>query len=306
MRILCLFFLLTAMSSLNAQESRAGKNSHKSDTIPFLLTEYNNLSVKAILNDVDTVQLMFHTAANAVTLTEEAIGRLKSLRFDGKTDSIKSWGNQSNTARFSPANTLRIGALTWSKVPIWENTNSGQYTDGKFGIDLFNNKVIEIDFDRNIICLHEQLPGNIQSYEKLNLQNRGELLFIEGVCSVKDSSYRNAFLLHSGYAGAILFDDKFAATNQLGEQLTITGEKTLKDSYGNAVKTKQSILPKLQFGNTILENPPAGFFEGTIGRQQMSVIGGDVLKRFNMVIDSKREYIYFHPNHLTNTPYRKI
>lgn len=298
--------LLIIIIAANVQSTFSQKPTGKTDTIPFILTEYNNLSIKAVLNDADTVQLMFHTAANAVTLTEDAIKKLKSLRFDGKTDSIKSWGNQANSARFSPANTLRIGSLTWEKVPIWENTYSGQFTDGKFGIDLFEHKVVGINFDRNLICLYEQLPGETSSYEKMALQKRNDMLFIEGICKTNDSSYTNTFLLHSGYAGAILFDDKFANEHHLGEKLKITGEKTLKDSYGNAVKTKQSILPQLQFGDIILENPTAGFFEGTLGRQQMSAIGGDVLKRFNIIIDAKRENIYLQPNHLTNTGYRKI
>ena len=44
--------------------------------IPFRLTSSNNISVQAVLNDKDTVKLMFHTAANSVTLTEDAVKNL--------------------------------------------------------------------------------------------------------------------------------------------------------------------------------------------------------------------------------------
>ena len=37
-----------------------------------------------------------------------------------------------------------------------------------------------------------------------------------------------------------------------------------------------------------------------------SIIGGDILKRFNWIIDAKREYIYLHTNHWTNTDYKKV
>ena len=57
--------------------------------IPFTLTEHNNLSIKAVFNQIDTVNLMFHTAANAVTLTEEALQKITSLKFN-RTDSVKS------------------------------------------------------------------------------------------------------------------------------------------------------------------------------------------------------------------------
>lgn len=38
-----------------------------------------------------------------------------------------------------------------------------------------------------------------------------------------------------------------------------------------------------------------------IGRQKMSVIGGEVLKRFNIVIDAERSFIYVRPNQLMKT-----
>jgi hypothetical protein len=113
-------------------------------------------------------------------------------------------------------------------------------------------------------------------------------------------------LIHSGYSGAILFDDKFAAENLLAERLQITGEKSLKDSYGNILKTKQAVLPQFNFQKLILKNVPSGFFEGAIGQQKMSIIGGDVLKRFNLIIDAKREFIYLKPNKWIYSDYRKM
>lgn len=135
-------------------------------TIPFKLTDYNNLSIKAILNNTDTVQLMFHTAANAVTLTEDAVKKLKSIHFTDNTDSIKSWGGQSNSSRLSKSNTLQIGDMIWKEIPIWENVNSGQFTDGKFGIDLFKGKVIEIDFDKSVMVIYNAKPRKMKKYQK--------------------------------------------------------------------------------------------------------------------------------------------
>jgi hypothetical protein len=300
--ILLIFLLKTA----KGQEFDKPEKQRKSCIIPFRLTNYNNLSVQAILNKTDTVNLMFHTAASAVTLTEESIKKLKSLRFEETTDSIQSWGSQSNSSRLSLENSIQIGDLTREKIPIWENINSGQYTDGKFGIDLFKDKVIEIDFDKSVIRLHTKLPRKVKKYDRAKLTFRDEMMFLEADCSIGDSSFSNTFLIHSGYAGAILFDDKFARDNNLSDRLQPVGEKILKDSYGNVVKTKQAILPSLKIQNESLINLPAGFFEGSIGRQKMSIIGGDILKRFNIVIDAKREYIYLKANKLANTEYKKM
>lgn len=296
------FFLLCIVISLSQQLHGQVLKPEKIHIIPFQLTEYNNLSVEAILNEKDTVNLMFHTAANAVTLTEEAVKKIKSLRFAG-ADSVKSWGGEGNSSRFSKSNTLQIGDLKWENMPIWENKNSGPKTDGKFGIDLFENKVIELDFEKRLITLHTSLPGKSMNYEKLKLIVENDNLFIEASCQIGQTVVKNKFLIHSGYSGDVLFDDKFVSENKFDEKLSVISEKELKDSFGNSVKTKKAILPVFQLGNEKLSDVPVGFFKGAIGRQKMSIVGGDILKRFNILIDEKREYIYLKANDLIKTNY---
>jgi hypothetical protein len=297
--ILSLAFVVSILYSL-AQEKQVIPE--KTYVIPFQLTEHNNLSVQAVLNKKDTVHLMFHTAAGSLTLIEETVKKLSSLHFDG-TDSVKSWGGGGNPSRFSKNNSLQIGELQWEDVSIWENKNSGPGTDGKFGLHLFEGKVIEIDFDKKIIILHTSLPRKAKKYEKLKLTFENDNMFLESGCITGKNTVNNKFLIHSGYAGSVLFDDKFAAENNMAQQLKITGEKELKDSHGNVLKTKKAILPALKIGNQKLTHVPVEFFQGAIGRQKMSLIGGDVLKRFNIIIDAQREWIYLTANHSKKTKY---
>lgn len=292
-----LFILVGLSLSTTAQE--------KTYTIPFQLTDYNNLSIQAILNQKDTVNLMFHTAASSLTLTEEALKNIKSLKF-GRTDNVKSWGGSDNTSRYSESNTVQIGALKWEHIPIWENKNSGQQTGGKFGLELFDNKTIEIDFDKKVLIISNLLPTKAKTYEKLKLTFEDDMMFVEADATLGNNSLKNKYLIHSGYAGAILFDDQFVADHKIGDQLTITAEKQLKDSFGNVLKTKKAILPSFTIGSQILNNVSVGFFEGALGRQKMSIIGGDILKRFNIIIDAKREFIYLKANKLKDLAYSNV
>lgn len=293
-------YLVLIIFSLSLSVSAQQKN-----TIPFQLTSYNNIAIKAILNKKDTLQLMFHTAANALTLTEDALKKIKDLKFD-RTDSVKSWGGANNTSRYSPNNTLQIGSLTWANIPLWEDKNSGQQTDGKFGPSLFENKVLEIDFDKQLITVADQLPAKVKNYEKLKLSFEQEMMFVEAEAHTGKDSFKNKYLIHSGYAGAVLFDDQAVANYKIADQLTITDEKQLKDSFGNVLKTKKAILPSFALGKQKLDNVSVGFFEGALGRQKMSIIGGDVLKRFNIIIDGKRQFIYLKANRLKKVAYANV
>lgn len=290
-RLNLLFFLLFFYQSLIGQE-----------TIPFELTDKNNISIKTLLNNEDTVKLMFHTASNSVTLIRESTARLKSVNWNKEEEGIKSWGGE-NTSRISENNILQIGTMRWDSTLIWENEYSGPKTDGKFGPNLFQDKVIEVNFEESVLKIHEALPEEISSYEKLDVVYENGFMFIEGSSEIGATSYTNRFLIHTGYGGSILFDDEFVDNSKIGDHLEILEEQELKDSYGNVLKTKRAELPVFFLGKERLDNVPVGFFEGAIGRQKMSVLGGDVLKRFNIIIDSDRESIYLKRNKLINTPY---
>ncbi|RZL55661.1 MAG: hypothetical protein EOO93_19100 [Pedobacter sp.] len=81
--------------------------------------------------------------------------------------------------------------------------------------------------------------------------------------------------------------------------------RNLQITYARG-KTKKAILPTFALGNINLNNVSVGFFEGAIGRQKMSIIGGDVLKRLNIIIDAKREFIYLKSNKLKNLAYSNV
>jgi hypothetical protein len=291
------FFLLVLFS-----QDSFGQSTKTDFSMPFTLTSQNNIAIKAMINGQDTVTLMFHTAANALTLTEEAISKMKSLHFEG-ADSVKSWGGANNSSRFSKSNSLQIGEKKWENIPLWEDLNSGRGTGGKFGPELFEGKVIEIDFDHKIIRVSNHLPSKTRRYERLQLDYNNDMMFVKATSKIANDLLPHTFLIHSGYSGAILFDDEFTAKNQLDSRLVITSEKELKDAFGYILKTNKAVMQGLILGKTRLANVPVGFFKGAIGRQKMSIIGGDLLKRFNMIINADRTAIYLKPNKLSNIPY---
>lgn len=268
---------------------------NREHVIPFTFTAQNNIVVKVVLNRTDALNLMLHTAATDVFLTEDAVRKVTSVKFT-KAAELKSWGGQAD-ARFSVGNRLQIGGLRWQGIKIWEDKFSGAGTDGKFGLDLFQGRVVEIDFDQQRLVISDRLPAKAKDYQKLPLENEDGNLFVTANCIIDGTPHTNRFLLHSGYAGGILLDDGFVARTGADGKLQITEESSLKDSLGNVIKVKKAVLPTLALGNLQFQDVPTGFFSGAIGRQKMSVMGGDVLKRFNIIFDIKNSSLYLRPRH---------
>jgi hypothetical protein len=259
-------------------------------SIPFTLNKHNNIVVHAVLNKTDKVNLMLHTAAREVTLTEEGAKKSKSIAFT-KSTKVQSWGGEADS-RISPGNRVQLGDWSRQNITIWENKNSGTDTDGKFGLDLFPDKIVEIDFDRSSLVLHQKLPEKVSQYERMKLINQDGQLLVEGSCVIEGKTYAHQFLLHTGYSGGILLDDAFAARVGVDGKIKITNESSLKDSFGHTIKIKKGIMPVFVLGSSRMKEVPAGFFAGAIGNQKISVLGCEVIKQFNLIFDLAKHELY--------------
>ncbi len=264
--------------------------SRQTVSIPFMLSEQNNIVVEVRINESHVVHLMLHSASSDVTLTEDAVRRLEDLALD-KTTRVQSWGGTSDS-RYSTGNRLRIGPLTRDGVTLWENRNSGEGTDGKFGLDFFGDAVVEIDYDSGRIVVHDRLPDKARDYQSLAIENEDGELYIEGICLFGDETRANRFLIHSGYAGGLLLDDAFAASSGIEGRIAITDTSRLTDSYGHVIEVKKGVMPGFSLGRLTLSDVPVGFFSGRIGNQDKSVLGGAILKRFNLIFDLGRNTLY--------------
>lgn len=299
MRILSPNFILLLLLSAATHHLVA----QDSDTIPFILTEHNNILVEAIVNDIDTLQLMLHTAVNDVSIIESTSKKMKSFKVDG-VHSVESWGGEAESAH-SSNNKLSIGDYEWQELTIWQGKHSGHFSDGKFGINLFDAKAVELNFDLKVMVLHDDISDYSDAYHVISIDNRNGVFFIEGDFSIDAEGYSNSFLLHTGYSGTILLDDAFVGEHRIGEKLEALDESVLKDSFGNELRTIHSVLPNFELGDITFEQVPVGFFEGEIKRQAMSVLGADILRRFNLIFNKDRTLLYARPNELFHSPFEK-
>jgi hypothetical protein len=193
-------------------------------------------------------------------------------------------------------------------VTVWEDASSGRDSDGKFGLDLFAGKVVELDFVRRRLAVHDRLPARAGRYARLKLENDHGELFVSGSCLIDGKGFTTKFLVHSGYGGGVLLADAFAAAAGVDGKIAITETSTLTDSFGHRIEVRKGVLPAFALGTTQLVNVPVGFFRGRLGTQQISVIGGEVLKQFNLIFDVAHDALYVEPREPSkpSTPARAV
>ncbi|MDR0228898.1 MAG: hypothetical protein LBI72_07530 [Flavobacteriaceae bacterium] len=259
--------------------------------LPFRLTENNNIILKTIVNEKDSLDLMFQIAMDEGAIVPNPIHAVNTIKYD--------------TSNYSASNDVQISDKKWTNFPFTANQYSGLESDGKIGMQLFEGQVLEVNYDNSQLVMHQKMPS-VQGYRPVKIDYRNGAMFIEVESKIGDETYKHWFYLQSGYSGALLYDDIFSEQQQLSEKLVIVSEKILKNSRGQQVATKYSVVSDVKVQGFEFNNVAVGYFEGELKNQPFSLFGADMLKRFNWIINADRSMAWIKPSKYYNTPYLSI
>lgn len=278
-KIISSLLLLSFLSTIQSQE-----------IIPFRITKHNNIIVKTLVNDKDSLDLMFQIAMEDASISPDRKRNADHIIFKDE---------------ISDGNTIKIGKKKYENIRFFDNELTGHEADGKIGTGIFKGKIFKIDYDNSRFVVYDKMP-DLKGYQSLPLLLKNEQLFIPATSVIEKQNVEAYFLLQSGYSGGILYSNEFTDGKELDKKLKVTGEKTLKNSSGQSVITKNGILPVLKVGNFVLKDVSAGFFAGELKIQKSSYFGADLLRRFNWIFDAERNKVYFKPSKYFKKAYYKM
>ena len=273
--------------------------------IPFRLTKYNNIIVPVVINQKDTVQLMLHTGSDYVTIIEDSYKKMKSIAISDTLNNVTTWAGYSDM-KMSQNNVIKIGDDTFNKIPIFIDKQSGHESDGKIGLKFFEGKYFEINFDENKLYVYDKAPTKLKKYTKLNSRYSQETLYIKAFPFIDKKPIETEFMIHTGFSGALMISDDFAKEYKLLEKFEIIGESKLSDAAGNVILSKKSILPDFELANQTFKNVPMSFFDSTIKIQHKNIMGGDLIKRFNLILNPEKDILYVKKSKSYKDEYFKL
>ncbi len=142
----------------------------------------------------------------------------------------------------SVGNQLQIESLKWANMSLIVDQLSGPETMGKFGPDLFQEKVLEMDFDQLQLVIHDSIPdkatGGQTNFEKLPYTVEHGSIYLEIELWIGDQRIQHPVMIHSGFGGSMLLDDTFVRRHDILSIFPPIRERELKDSFGNTLKTR--------------------------------------------------------------------
>ncbi|MDX6613656.1 MAG: hypothetical protein QOD75_2842 [Blastocatellia bacterium] len=181
--------------------------------------------------------------------------------------------------------------------------------DGVIGYDFINQFVVEIDYQNKIMNLYDPQTYTYSGRGKvipLLLTGRKTPLvrtkiILEGRAPVEgnlevDTGADNTFTINSPFVKKQGLLAAISKTTQ-GKQNGAGGEQQLVVGRVKA----------MQFGQVIIKNPPIGLSQDTEGsgasQENDGLIGGEIFRRFKVILDYSRKQMILEPNSSFNDPY---
>lgn len=273
------------------------------DTIPFTLTAFNAISVQAIINATDSVRLHFDVGSFDFRLTKDAALHKTSL-VPNKADALAGKQN-ADYNHLNKVSRIQMGKAVFTN-PVLQTTGfTAHDMDGRFGWNIFEGKIVEINYDRSVMVIHSALPSIAKHYTKSDLLFMRSFVCAKAAFVTGGKKYSGNFLLDTGSDQAIILDSNWAAAQQFPANLPLISTKTLKDPRGVQYETRTVRTPVFNINGYALRNVPA-LILGSKNPVNFEVnyLGNDLLKRFNLLLDFTTDHLYLKPNQLTGLPYR--
>ena len=81
-------------------------------------------------------------------------------------------------------NRLEIAGLSWEHEQVIFAEKQGQATDGILGFNVFEDRIVEIDYERNLLKIRDSLPATMDGYSRNELRFHGTSPFVEATLGI--------------------------------------------------------------------------------------------------------------------------
>ena len=262
------------------------------DTIPLAINEQNTIYVTSVLNRSDTLQLNFDTGTSDLVLTNDALHHKV----------------RSSPALYNTAYDLQIGDRFY-KSKIYPAKLSGHGTDGRFGWDLFDGLVVELNYDHQAMIVHSRLPAYVaadNAFAKLDIRYVDNVFLVKSTITQDKVDNENWFLFDTGYQRTAMLDsDLLREGNFPVAKMNVIKKMIMRGAQGNEIPVITATLETLTIGGYKLKNVPVQ--QQTANKPlagiNIHILGNEVLKRFNVFLDFQQSIVYLKPNKHFTDPY---
>lgn len=304
-----LLWCLLVFGLVQAQDGFHFSQKKESIKIPFKLVN-NLILLKVEMNETpmtflldsgvdDTVIL--HGALEADLMLNQASQiKLKGLGSEDAVVGIKSEGN-----------VLKIGGMTDWSHPVYVlpdndfeiSTHLGEPVHGIIGRRFFENHLVKIDYKgKKIRVYHNSDSSSVEKtkgYHHLKMRLIKNKPYLNIPIGINQNFVESLVLIDSGNSDAIWYfgSDFMEQSENKSWFRDYLGQGFSGTIYGNRSRINKAILPPFEFTDVIAAIPDStSLRHAQIINGRMGSLGGELLRRFEVIFDYKNGDFYYKPN----------
>jgi hypothetical protein len=293
----------TQINSAIPPEIKLGNHKNTHDTIPFNLTSYNAIHVQSVINDRDTLNLHFDLGSFDFHITKEAIlKKTKLLTNQPEALAGKAIPNYNHLEKVFK---IQIGNLVFNNPELMPTSLTAHEMDGRFGWNIFEGKVIELDFEKSLLIVHSSLPKGMHDYHRSNIHFIHSFLCVEAYLGTGLKKCKGNFLMDTGADQAMMLDSTWFHDQHIPMEFKLIKTTIFRDPRGQKFESKTVLSPFLFINGFPLTGIPTALLGSKNPTSlELNYFGNELLKRFNTIIDLKKDHIFLKANSLTNLPWK--
>lgn len=303
-KIICILICTVFNNLCYAQELLSPLPQAKLITrFPFLQYSGGVMVVKAKLNDIpDSLNFILDTGSGGISLDSATCARLK-LKLIPSDTVITGMGN-SHKVSFVFNQSLHFPGLTVDKLNFHVNDYDvltsvyGEKIDGIIGYSFFRRYIVKINFDSSKLEVYS--PGEIE-YPKYGTTLHPVFTTLPILnLNIKDKRKTDFnFYFDTGAGLCFLMSDRFSKDSGI----LLPKRKPLftqAEGMGGKIQMRTTVIKMVQIGRYKFRNVPTYLYSDEYNVTSYPNVGGlvgnDLLRRFNLIINYPKRETHLLPN----------
>jgi hypothetical protein len=296
--VCCCFFT----GAIWAQDSRPLRRVKPIAVIPFKILNGGIIILEAkIEGKTDTLNFVFDTGSGSISIDSTTAVYL-NLTSKASNRNIKGIGGAKRIRVVDSIN-FKINAIEMPNTEFFINdyANISEYygvkIDGIVGYNFISKYVLKIDYNYSKIYVY---PKGEYSY------GRGHTMpiFVRGIpeftISVKgDKTNKGKYIFDTGGDMQLILAENFQKDSSLINPKQKMVE-TFAEGFGGRSLMKLTTVKKISFAGYSFANVPTYIYQDSVNvidyPYRKGIVGNEILKRFNIVLNYEKNEVHFTPN----------
>ncbi|UCE23482.1 MAG: hypothetical protein JSU74_09265 [Candidatus Zixiibacteriota bacterium] len=277
--------------------------------VPFLI-ERNRVIIPTSVNGSEPLNLILDTGMrfDGVYLFHKNLANVIDTTGAIEVRVPGAGAGEASTAIMIETGQLGFGEVTVDsqRVLIGQSAHTQQFlTDGIIGWNLFGHYIVKIDYDQQVILLHDtSYVPEATDWHEIPIELRKDLPFLEAKVEVVEGEEVSILCyidLASGDALELLVkpEQKFTLPATLVPRNLGTG-------LSGDINGHSGYSYKLSLGPYDLHNVATAFAPAEVRSKQEGadgILGNDSIRRFNVIFDYPHQRLLIKPNKAFDTPF---